>query len=146
MLCSLEAGLDQVSSVAPREFEGTSAVDGCTRSLGGMEAPGALEVIVPGMIVPSVSVPVCAGESRCLRGATSVSAPPSASETPCVSGVFASVPECVLPGTPCVEGAACAPETARVCEQPCGSEARGVKETPRVSAPAGVGSVVCVSE
>ena len=67
-------------------------------------------------------------------------------ETPCVSGVVASVPECVLPSTLGVEGApqaeeaAGARDTARVCE------ARGVKETPQVSAPAGVGSVVCVSE
>ena len=28
----------------PREFEGMSAANGCTRSLGGMEAPGALVV------------------------------------------------------------------------------------------------------
>ena len=68
------------------------------------------------------------------------------SETTCVSGVFASVPECVLPSTPCVEGAlqaeeaACAAVTAHVCEPPC------VSETPRVSAPAGVSSVVSMSE
>ena len=41
-LSSLEAGRDQVGSVVPREFEGMSAADGCTRSLGGMETPGAL--------------------------------------------------------------------------------------------------------
>ena len=40
----LEAGNDQVDSVVPREFEGMSAADGCTRSLGGIETPGALEV------------------------------------------------------------------------------------------------------
>ena len=138
-LCSLEAGLDQVSSVAPREFEGTSAVDGCTRSLGGMEAPGALEVIVPGVIVPSVIVPVCAvngvSATPCVDGTPSE----TPSETPCVSGVVASVPECMLPGTPCGKGAP-QPETARVCEAP------RVRETPRVSAPVGVSGEVCVSE
>ena len=41
-LCSLEADHNQVGSVVSSEFEGASAVDGCTRSLGGMEAPGAL--------------------------------------------------------------------------------------------------------
>ena len=70
--------------------------------------------------------------------------PPSV--PPCASGVVTGVPECVLPGTPCVKGApqgeetTCARETARVCEPPC------VVETPRVSAPAGVSGVVCVSE
>ena len=38
-LCSLEADRDQVGPVVPCEVEGTSAVDGCTRSLGGMETP-----------------------------------------------------------------------------------------------------------
>ena len=68
-LCPLEAGLDQVDSVVPHEVEGKSAADGCTRSLGGMETPGALEVArIPGMSVPVcvvTSVPVC-GE-RCER-------------------------------------------------------------------------------
>ena len=41
-LCPLEADHDQVGSVVPDEFEGTSEANGCTRSLGGMEAPGAL--------------------------------------------------------------------------------------------------------
>ena len=137
-LCSLEAGLDQVGSVVSNEFEGTSAANGCTESLGGMETPGALEVArIPGVIVPSVIVPVCA-----VKG---VSATLCVDETPCVSGVVASVPECVLPSTPSVKGApqaeeaACAAETARVCEPLC------VSETPRVSAPAGVSGVVwCV--
>ena len=104
-LCPLEADHDQVGSVVPRRVEGMSAVDGCTRSLGGMETPGAVVVArVPVVIVPSVSVPVCvvtsvvpvcvvsrcvytsvakcvlqrkhrAGERRCVRGTTSVSAP-----------------------------------------------------------------------
>ena len=73
-LCSLEADLDQVSSVVSSEFEGASAADGCTRSLGGIEAPGTLV----GTRFPSVIVPVCV-----VKG---VSAPP------CVSGVVASVP------------------------------------------------------
>ena len=104
-----------------------------------METPGALvETRIPGVIVPSVIVPVCA-----VKG---VSATLCASETPCVSGVVASVSECVLPSTPCVNGAprvngtACAPETARVCEPP------RVSETPRVSAPVGVSSMACGSE
>ena len=59
-LCSLEADHDQVGSVVLCDVEGMSAANGCTRSLGGMEAPGALEVVrIPGVIVPSVSVPVC---------------------------------------------------------------------------------------
>ena len=44
-MCSLEADHDQVSSVVPHGVEGASAANGCTRSLGGMEAPGALEVL-----------------------------------------------------------------------------------------------------
>ena len=54
-VCPLEAGHDQVDSVVPREFEGMSAADGCTLSLGGMKTPGALEVAR----IPSMSVPVC---------------------------------------------------------------------------------------
>ena len=92
-LCSLEADHDQVCSVVPCEVEGKSAANGCTRSLGGMETPGALEVAR----IPGVIVPVCA-----VKG---VRATPCMSETPCVSGVVASVPECVLPSTPCVKGA-----------------------------------------
>ena len=67
-LCPLEADHDQVGSVVPREVEGKSAANGCTRSLGGMEAPGALEVArVPGVIVPSVNVPVCVCLRVCLN-------------------------------------------------------------------------------
>jgi len=143
-LCSLEAGLDQVGSVVPGEVEGKSAADGCARSLGGIEAPGALVEAR----VPSVSVPVCV----VMSATPGVSETPCVEATPCVSGVLASVPECVLPSTPCVKGApqveetTCAPETARVCEQPCGSKARCMNETPRVSAPAGVSGRVCMSE
>ena len=64
----LEAIHDQVSSVVPSGVEGASAVDGCTRSLGGggMEAPGAQEVAR----FPSVSVPVCLHERGEMRAAT----------------------------------------------------------------------------
>ena len=58
-----------MSSVVPRKVEEVSAADGCTQSLGGMKAPGALEEArIPGVsvpecvvesVVPSVSVPVC---------------------------------------------------------------------------------------
>ena len=112
MLCSLEADLDQVSSVVPSGIEGASAANGCTRSLGGIETPGALEVAR----IPSVSVPVCV----VMSATPCVSETPCVEATPCVSGVFASVPECVLPGTPCVKGApqlgetTCAREAARV--------------------------------
>ena len=52
-LCSLEADHDRVGSVVPGEVEGRSAANGCTRSLGGMETPGALEVTrCPGVNVP----------------------------------------------------------------------------------------------
>ena len=60
-LCSLEADLNQVGPVELRGVEGASAADGCTRSLGGMEAPGALEVTR----FPGVNVPVCV-VSRCV--------------------------------------------------------------------------------
>ena len=149
-ICPLEATHDQVGSVVPSGVEGASAVDGCTESLGGMEAPGALEVTrFPSMIVPvcavkGVSAPPCVDETP------GMSETPCARATPCASGVVASVSECVLPSTPCVRGAprvsgaACVQETARVCEQPCGSEARCVSEAPRVSAPACVNGMVCV--
>ena len=48
-VCPLEADRDQVGSVV------ASAVDGCTESLGGMEAPEPIEVAR----FPSVVVPVC---------------------------------------------------------------------------------------
>ena len=38
-VCPFEAGHDQGDSVVPREVEGVSAADGCTRSLGGYEGP-----------------------------------------------------------------------------------------------------------
>ena len=39
-VCPLEAGLDQVNSVVPREVEEVGAADGCTQGLGGCEDPG----------------------------------------------------------------------------------------------------------
>ena len=78
-LFSLEADRDQVSSVVPSEVEGASAVDRCTPSLVGMEAPGTLG----GTRFPSVIAPVCVvkgvGARACVR------ATPGESETVCVS-------------------------------------------------------------
>ena len=66
-LCSLEADLDQVGLVVPCEVEGTSAVDGCTESSGGIETPGALEVArIPGVC----GVDVCVHERGEMRAAT----------------------------------------------------------------------------
>ena len=88
VVCPLEADHDQVGSVVPCEVEGKSAADGCARSLGGIEAPRALEVAR----IPSVIVPVCV-VSRCvytsvlkcvLRRTHSVRARACAKETPCV--------------------------------------------------------------
>ena len=59
-LCSLEADRDQVGPVVLCEVEGMSAADGCARSLGGIETPGALVARIP-----SASVPVCV-VSRCV--------------------------------------------------------------------------------
>ena len=138
----LEADREQVGSVVSSEFEGASAANGCTRSLGGMEAPGTLEVTR----FPSVIVPVCV--VKCVSATTCSTNPVCGSDPVCewcgheCAGVRASQhpcmseqPDCVLPSTPCVKGAprvyeaTCAPETPRMCEQP------RVSETPRVSVP-----------
>ena len=78
-LCSLEAIHDQVIWVVPSGVEWASAVDGCTRSLGGIEAPGTLG----GTRFPSVIVPVCVvkgvGARACVRATQGVS------ETVCVN-------------------------------------------------------------
>jgi len=66
VVCPLEATHDQVGSVVPSGVEGASAVDGCTRGLGGMEAPGTLVVTR----IPSVVVPVCVYECGEMRAAT----------------------------------------------------------------------------
>ena len=60
-LCPFEADHDQVGSVVPCEVEGTGAANGCTPSLGGIEAPEPL-VVARG---PSVIVLVCV-VSRCV--------------------------------------------------------------------------------
>ena len=120
-LCSLEADHNQVGSVVSSEFEGASAANGCTRSLGGREAPEALV----GTRIPSVNVAVCVAkgmsETPSVEETPCATETPCVDETPCVSGVLASVPGCVLPSTPCVQGAprvkeaAGAKKTARVC-------------------------------
>ena len=94
-ICPLEAVHDQVGPVELRGVEGASAVDGCTESLGGMEAPGALVVTrFPSVVVPLfvfTSVVKCVlqrahsvGARACVRATACVE------ETPCVSGVVAS--------------------------------------------------------
>jgi len=60
-LCSLEADRDEVGPVELCELEGASAANGYTRSLGGMETPGALVVAR----IPSVNVPVCVCVYEC---------------------------------------------------------------------------------
>ena len=138
-----------------------------------METPGALVVArVPGVIVPSVNVPVCvvsrcmytsvfkcvlqrmhsAGERRCVRGATSVSAPPCMSETPSVEETpCASETPCVsgvfasVPG--CVlPSTACVKGAPQVEEAACARETARVCEAPCVSGTPGVSERVCVSE
>ena len=137
----LEADRDQVGPVELCEVEGTSAVDKCTRSLGGMEAPGTLVVTrSPGVDVlvcvftsvvkcvlqraHSVGTRVCVRAATCVKETPRVTETPSVKETPCVSGVVVSVPKCVLPSTPCVE------EAPRVNETPCVEEMTCVSENP----------------
>ena len=56
-ICSLEADRDEVSPVEPCEGKGMADVNGYTRSLGGMEAPGLLVVArIPEVIVPECVV------------------------------------------------------------------------------------------
>ena len=135
-LCPLEAG-----PVLPREFEGTSAVDGCTRSLGGIEAPGALVVArVPVVIVPRVNVPVCVYTSvlKCVlqrTHSTSVracaKAPSCMEETPCLDETPSETP-CV-PEPSCVRATPCATEAPSVDETPCARETPSASETPCAS-------------
>ena len=147
-VCPLEAGHDQVDLVVPREVEGISAANGCTRSWGGIETPGALEVAR----IPSVSVPVCvvasvvlvcvvsrcvytsvlkrvlgrthSGSKRvCAKAPSCVKETPCVSETPCMSvtpSVVMSVPPCVKE-TP--RKTPCATPSATPCvnETPCAS-------------------------
>jgi len=156
----LEATHDQVSSVVPSGVEGASAANGCTRSLGGMEAPGDLEVTrIPSVIVPvcvvsrcvytsvlkcvlrrthSVGAGACVRATPCVDETPGIEETPSMEETPCVSGVVASVPKCVLPSTPCVS------ETPRVSVRACVSGMVCVMETARVSERPSVSGTVCV--
>ena len=118
-LCPLEADHDQVGSVVSNEFEGKSAANGCTRSLGGMETPGAL-VEASESVVPGECVPVCVVES-------SVPVCAVASVVPvCVVSrcVFTSVFECVLRRTHSGSRRACVRATP--CEW-CGRECAGVR-------------------
>ena len=119
----LEAGHDQVDSVVPREVEGRSAADGCTRSLGGVETPRAL-VEASVSVVPSVSVPVCAVTSVVLVCVVS-------------QCVYTSVAKCVLRRTHTGSGRACvrATPSASPCvdEPTCMSGPPSTRETPYVS-------------
>ena len=101
----------------PGEVEGKSAADGCARSLGGIEAPGALVVArIPSVsVVPASVVPVCV-VSRCvftsvfkcvLRRTHSVGTRAGMKETPCVEA------------TPCVSEAPCVSEPPGMSEPPC---------------------------
>ena len=99
-ICPLEAIHDQVSSVVSSKVEGASAVDECTRGLGGMKAPGTLVVaLIPSTIVPVCVVSKCVytsvakcvlkrahsvGERLCVRETTCVKETPSMSEKVCV--------------------------------------------------------------
>ena len=170
-LCPVEADRDQVGPVELCGVEGTSAADGCMRSLGGIEASGAQEVArIPGVSVPVCVVtsvlPVCvvstcvytsvakcvlqrthsAGEMRCVRGATSVSAPPCMNETPSASETpCVSVPECVLPSATCVKGAPQVNETTCAPETACVCEQPCGSEARCVNETPRVSSPVCVS-
>ena len=87
-ICPLEAIHDQVGPVELCELEGMSEANGCTRSLGGMEAPEPLVVT----LIPSVIVPVCV-VSKC---------------------VFTSVTKCVLKSAHSVGDRLCVRKTACV--------------------------------
>ena len=116
----LEADHDQVGPVELCEVEGRSAANGCTRSLGGMETPGALEVAR----IPSVIVPVCAvkGVSAppCVDETPSTSVTPCVDETPCewcvceCAGVRASQHAMCERGTAGGRGRVCARNGTRV--------------------------------
>jgi len=101
-ICPLEVDRDQVDSVAPYEVEGVHGVNGCTRSLGGMETPGPLELTR----IPSAIVPVCVVKgtsvSKCvLKRVHSTSVMASVSKMACV-GERPCMGE-----APCVRGTAC---------------------------------------
>ena len=98
-VCPLEADRDQVGPVVPSELGGVTAVDECTRSLGGMEALEPIVVARIPSVVTSV-VPVCVFTSvaKCvLRRAHSVGARAYVRATACVdeAGVCVSERPCV---------------------------------------------------
>ena len=99
-LCSLEAHCDEVGPIASNEVEGMADVNGCTRSLGGIETPGPLVVARS----PEVIVPVCmvTSVSKCvLKRAHSVS------EMACVSKMACVSEKACKEEPPCVRGTAC---------------------------------------
>ena len=129
-ICPLEADHDQVGLVGLCEVERVSAVDGCTRSLGGMEAPEPLVAVQ----IPSANVPVCV-----VTGVVS-------------KCVFNSVAKCVLQCANSVGERLCVKETARVKETPsvsnmvCVGEKECLSERPCVRKTACVREKVCVDE
>ena len=173
-VCPLEAGHDQVDSVVPREVEGQSAADGCTRSLGGVKAPGAL-VEASVSVVPKVSVPVCVVESVSVPVCVVASVVPVCVVSRCVytsvlkrvlrrthtgSGrVCAKAPSCAS-GTPCMDEPPCATpcasappcETPRTKETPCASgvvasvPACVLPGTPCVKGAPQLGETMCARE
>ena len=105
-ICPLEADRDEVGLVELCELERASAVDGCTRSLGGMKTPGPLIIAQ----IPSVVVPVCVLTSvaKCvLKRAQSVSKMACVGEMACFSE------------RSCMEEARCVGETVCVKETVC---------------------------
>ena len=120
-VCPLEAGHGQVDSVVPREVEGVSAADGCTRSLGGMKTPGALvEARIPRV---GVSVPVCV-----VKSVAPVSVVPVCVVSRCV---YTSVWKCVLRRTHTGSKRACVRVTPSA--SPCVDEPPSTSETPCTS-------------
>ena len=90
----LEVDHDQMGPVELCEVEWASAVDGCTRSLGGMETPVALVVArIPSVVVSKcvfTSVAECVlrrahsvGERRCVKETACVSERPCVTDSVC---------------------------------------------------------------
>ena len=120
-VCPLGVGHDRGNLVVPREVEGVSAADGCTQSLGGMKAPGAL-VEASVSVVPRVSVPVCVVKSV----VPSVSVPVCVAKSVvpmCVVSrcVYTSVWKCVLRRTHRAGERRCVRGAASVSATPCAS-------------------------
>jgi len=148
----------------PSELGGASAVDGCTRSLGGIETPEPLVVARIPSVVTSVvlrcvftSVVKCVlqrthsgGERLCVRKTACVGEMASVSkkvcvkETPCVSGVVASVPKCMPSSTPCMKETPCEEEAPCVSGTTCARERVCVSEGICVSEARCVRGTACV--